>query len=63
MAGAQSTGTVCCFVSPAGGRQQIHIQTREDGVSVDQIVLSSKTYLTARPGKAKNDTTILKATQ
>jgi hypothetical protein len=48
---------------PAGGWQQMVIQTREDGVSVDQIVLSSATYLTARPGKAKNDTTILKATQ
>lgn len=48
---------------PAGGWQQLVIQTREDGASVDQIVLSSATYLVARPGKAKNDTTILKATQ
>jgi hypothetical protein len=37
----------------------IVIQTREDGVSIDQIVLSAEKYLTARPGKAKNDTTIL----
>ena len=38
---------------------QIVIQTREDGVSIDQVVLSSEKYLTERPGKSKNDTTIL----
>ena len=42
--------------------QGILIQTREDGVSIDQIVLSSETYLTQRPGAAKNDTTILLST-
>ena len=41
------------------GWQRVRIQTREDGVSVDQIVLSSETYLTTRPGAVKNDTTIL----
>jgi hypothetical protein len=41
----------------------IHIQPREDGVSIDQIVLSASKYLTARPGAARNDTTILKSTQ
>jgi hypothetical protein len=35
---------------------------REDGVSVDQIVLSSEKYKSARPGTAKNDTTKLDAT-
>jgi len=50
-------GTTVRF--PEGGPQTIRIQTREDGVSIDQIVLSSEQYLTARPGKAKNDTTIL----
>ena len=44
-------------------RQGILIQTREDGVSIDQIVLSAEKYLTQRPGTAKNDTTILPATQ
>ena len=44
---------------PDGGRQQMLIQTREDGVSVDQVVLSSEKYLTARPGLAKGDRTIL----
>jgi hypothetical protein len=48
---------------PAGGWQQLRIQTREDGVSIDQVVLSSQKYLTTRPGAAKNDTTILPATR
>ena len=47
---------------PEGGLQYIQIQTREDGVSIDQVVLSAEKYLTARPGAAKNDTTILKRT-
>ena len=47
---------------PSGGHQSIVIQTREDGVSIDQVVLSSEKYLTTRPGAAKNDTTILKWT-
>jgi hypothetical protein len=44
---------------PEGGVQRIRIQTREDGVSIDQVVLSSERFLTARPGTAKNDTVIL----
>jgi hypothetical protein len=44
------------------GPQMIVIQTREDGVSIDQIVLSAEKYLTTRPGLAKNDRTILPAT-
>jgi hypothetical protein len=48
---------------PDGGGQQIRIQVREDGVSVDQIVLSAVRYRTSRPGAAKNDTLILPATQ
>lgn len=41
------------------GTQRIRIQTREDGLSFDQVVLSSGTYLNAAPGPTKNDTTIL----
>jgi hypothetical protein len=41
---------------PEGGVQTIRIQTREDGVSIDQIVLSSEKYKATRPGAAKNDT-------
>lgn len=43
----------------ATGPQKIRIQTREDGLSIDQVVLSSGTYLTTAPGAAKNDSTIL----
>jgi phosphatidylserine/phosphatidylglycerophosphate/cardiolipin synthase-like enzyme len=41
------------------GLQTIRIQTREDGLSIDQVVLSPSTYLNASPGALKNDTTIL----
>jgi hypothetical protein len=41
------------------GRQTIRIQTREDGLRIDQIVLSAAKYLTAAPGALKNDGTIL----
>jgi hypothetical protein len=41
------------------GTQRIRIQTREDGFSIDQIVLSPNSYLTTSPGALKNDTVIL----
>jgi hypothetical protein len=41
------------------GTHTLRIQVREDGLSLDQIVLSPVTYLTASPGATKNDTTIL----
>jgi hypothetical protein len=41
------------------GAQRIRVQVREDGVSIDQIVLSPSTYLNSPPGILKNDTTIL----
>jgi hypothetical protein len=41
------------------GPQTIRVQVREDGLSLDQIVLSSAAYLTAMPGAFKNDTTIV----
>jgi hypothetical protein len=46
---------------PSGGYHRLRIQTREDGVSIDQIVLSSEKYVSAPPGPPKNDTTILEA--
>ena len=52
-----ANGTTLRF--PQGGSQTLRIQTREDGVSIDQIVLSSANYKTVRPGAPKNDTTIL----
>jgi glucose/arabinose dehydrogenase/PKD repeat protein len=44
------------------GRQTIRVQGREDGISIDQIVLSPAAYLNAAPGVTKNDTTILPET-
>ena len=43
--------------------QTIRIQTREDGLSIDQIMLSDVTFATTRPGTAKSDTTIFNKTQ
>src|SRR5262249_52326976 len=43
------------------GTHTIRIQAREDGVSIDQIVLSPGTYLSSSPGALKNDNTILPA--
>ena len=47
---------------PEGGRQRLRIQAREDGVSIDTIVLSAVRYKTTRPGSAKNDNTLLTST-
>jgi hypothetical protein len=44
------------------GMQTIRVQIREDGIALDQIVLSSVHYLSTSPGLTKNDTTILPAT-
>jgi hypothetical protein len=44
------------------GPQTIRIQTREDGVGIDQIVLSAAKYKTTAPGSATNDTTTLPKT-
>ncbi len=41
------------------GLKTIRVQTREDGLSIDQIVLSPATYLSRAPGAPKNDTTIV----
>jgi hypothetical protein len=41
------------------GTQKIRVQIREDGLSIDQIVLSSSDYLTVAPGRLKGDSTIL----
>ena len=41
------------------GTHTLRIQPREDGLSIDQIVLSPKQYRTTPPGTVWNDTTIL----
>jgi hypothetical protein len=41
------------------GSHTIRLQTREDGLTLDQIVLSAERFLTSAPGPARSDTTIL----
>jgi hypothetical protein len=41
------------------GAQTIRVQQREDGISIDQIVLSPSLYLTTAPGATKQDAVIL----
>lgn len=43
------------------GTHTIRVQVREDGMSIDQIVLSPQIYLSTAPGERVNDTTILAA--
>jgi hypothetical protein len=45
------------------GPQKIRIQTREDGLAIDQVVLSSQRFMNSSPGAPRNDTTILTDTQ
>jgi parallel beta helix pectate lyase-like protein len=55
--GAGVLGPLVRFAN--SGTHTLRIQTREDGLSIDQVVLSPLTYLTASPGALRNDTTIL----
>jgi phosphatidylserine/phosphatidylglycerophosphate/cardiolipin synthase-like enzyme len=43
----------------ASGTQRLRVQQREDGAIIDQIVISSDTYLTTAPGGRTDDTTVL----
>ena len=45
-----------------GTDQTLRVQVREDGLSIDQIVLSPVQYATTAPGAGKNDATILTET-
>ena len=44
---------------PSTGSRSIRVQTREDGIDIDQIVLSSSTYLHSAPGSTTYDATIV----
>ena len=55
--GWDSLGPVIYFQT--SGTQRLRVQRREDGISIDQIVLSSGTYLSSAPGSAKWDNTLL----
>jgi hypothetical protein len=47
------------FTFPTSGPHTLRIQVREDGVELDQIVLSPVTFLNTRPGSLTNDSTIV----
>ena len=49
-------GPLVTFTS--GGTHTIRIQPREDGLAIDQVLLSPSKFTTAPPGALKNDTTI-----
>jgi hypothetical protein len=55
--GVNTFGPLIYFA--ASGPQTIRIQVREDGFSIDQIVLSPDTFLNVRPGASKLDGVIL----
>jgi hypothetical protein len=57
--GLNALGPVVYFAN--AGVQRIRIQMREDGIGIDQVVLSAVRYKTMAPGAAKNDATILAA--
>jgi regulation of enolase protein 1 (concanavalin A-like superfamily) len=44
---------------PTGGSHRIRVQVREDGVEIDQIVISPSQFLNSAPGAISNDTTIV----
>ena len=54
---AGALGTPVYFAT--SGTHRIRVQMREDGLSIDQIVLSRQAFITNSPGTTKNDGTIL----
>jgi hypothetical protein len=52
-----SQTTTMTFAS--SGTHTMRIQVREDGVQMDQIVLSPTTYLSVAPGAVSRDSTIV----
>jgi len=55
--GVGVTGPLVYFATT--GTHTIRIQVREDGLAIDQILLSPDKYKLQSPGFSKNDTTIL----
>jgi PKD repeat protein len=55
--GAGAMGPLVYFST--SGLQTLRVQVREDGLSLDQIVLSPEAYLATSPGALINDSTIL----
>ena len=58
--GAATLGPELRFAT--SGTHTIRVQVREDGLGIDQIVLSAARFLTSSPGSLKNDSTILART-
>jgi hypothetical protein len=58
--GANVLGQVVRFA--ASDSHTIRIQRREDGISIDQVVLSNNRYLNGAPGTPKDTTTVLPRT-
>jgi phosphatidylserine/phosphatidylglycerophosphate/cardiolipin synthase-like enzyme len=54
--GAGALGPLVYFA--ASGTHTLRVQRREDGLSIDQIMLSRGAYLNGAPGATKNDGTI-----
>jgi len=54
--GANVLGPTITFTSP--GPHRLRVQVREDGLAIDQVLLSPSKFLSASPGALKNDTTI-----
>jgi hypothetical protein len=57
LGGTEGLGPTVRFATT--GSQTIRVQTREDGLSIDQIFISPKTYLQEAPGLPRNDVTIV----
>jgi hypothetical protein len=55
--GAGALGRLIYFAQ--SGPQPIRMQQREDGVSIDQIVLSPVQYLNSAPCALTNDSTVV----
>ena len=60
MAAAWWTGQTGAVTFQTTGTQRLRIQTRQDGVRIDQIVISPQRFLTSAPGAARNDRTIVR---
>lgn len=58
--GTSVLGTLVRFRT--GGHHVLRVQAREDGLSIDQVVLSKAQFTASAPGATKDDTTVLKRT-
>ena len=59
MAGAYWLSQPSTLSFASSGTHTLRVQTREDGVAIDQVVLSASTYSNAAPGSDVSDTTVV----